>query len=79
MPDTRRTWRDLDSDSLERAYSPSSCIGGDYQPYVEAYAERSAVARATRPWQTHRYGREPHGVRQDVTNGRIEAIDGLVE
>ena len=56
MPDTRRTWRDLDSDSLERAYSPSSCIGGDYQPYVEAYAERSAVARATLPWQTHRYG-----------------------
>lgn len=30
----------------ERAYSPSSCIGGNYQPFVAAYAERSAQAVA---------------------------------
>jgi arylformamidase len=29
----------------ERAYSPSSCIGGDYQPFVEAYARQSMAAR----------------------------------
>lgn len=31
---------------LERAYSPSSCIGGDYQPYLKAYVDRSAAAHA---------------------------------
>lgn len=54
-----KTWRDLDAASLERAYSPSSCLGGNYQPFVQAYAERSAQARATLPWQTHRYGPAP--------------------
>ncbi len=29
----------------ERAYSPSSCIGGNYQPFVQAYADRSAAVR----------------------------------
>jgi arylformamidase len=29
----------------ERAYSPSSCIGGDYRPFVDAYRTRSAAAR----------------------------------
>lgn len=28
----------------ERAYSPSSCIGGDYAPFVHAYVQRSAAA-----------------------------------
>jgi arylformamidase len=28
----------------EREYSPSTCIGGDYTPYLRAYAERSAAA-----------------------------------
>ena len=54
-----KTWRDLDAASLARAYSPSSCIGGHYQPFVQAYAERSAQARATLPWQTHRCGPAP--------------------
>ena len=56
---TAAAWRALDVASLERAYSPSSCIGGNYYPYVRAYAERSAQARATLPWQTHRYGTAP--------------------
>ncbi len=29
----------------ERAYSPSSCIGGDYRPFVQAYVDRSAAVR----------------------------------
>ncbi len=41
------TWRDLDAESREREYSPSSCLGGNYQPFIEAYAERSRAARAT--------------------------------
>ena len=29
----------------ERAYSPSSCIGGNYQPFIAAYVEHSRSAR----------------------------------
>ena len=29
----------------ERAYSPSSCFGGNYQPYIQAYVEQSRQAR----------------------------------
>jgi len=43
MTDPWRTW---DSATRERAYSPSSCIGGDYRPFVAAYVERSTAARA---------------------------------
>ncbi|MEQ1806572.1 MAG: alpha/beta hydrolase [Burkholderiaceae bacterium] len=43
------TWRDLDDAAREREYSPSSCIGGNYQPFVQAYAEKSREARAHTP------------------------------
>jgi arylformamidase len=37
----------LNSDWLEREYSPSSAINGNYQPYLAAYAQRSeAVCQA---------------------------------
>lgn len=39
-------WRAFDDATREREYSPSSCIGGDYRPFIAAYAERSAAARA---------------------------------
>lgn len=39
-------WRNLDDAARERELSPSSCIGGDYRPFIAAYAERSAAARA---------------------------------
>jgi arylformamidase len=39
-------WRTLDAATLEREMSPSSCIGGDYRPFVDAYASRSAEVRA---------------------------------
>jgi len=36
---------DLPLAERERAYSPSSCIGGNYQPFVLAYATHSASVR----------------------------------
>jgi arylformamidase len=39
-------WRALPIAELEREYSPSSAIGGNYQPYIDQYAQRSAAARA---------------------------------
>ncbi|MGV3570928.1 MAG: alpha/beta hydrolase [Ramlibacter sp.] len=41
----------LDLPEREREYSPSSCIGGNYAPFLQAYAERSAAARATLPFE----------------------------
>ncbi len=46
MKSAAASWRDFDAATREREYSPSSCIGGNYQPFVAAYAERSAAARA---------------------------------
>lgn len=42
-------WRDLDAAAREREYSPSSCIGGNYQPFVRAYAQKSGEARSRTP------------------------------
>jgi len=39
----------------EQAYSPSSCIGGDYRPFLQQYQQRSDAARAL-PHQEHAYG-----------------------
>ena len=52
----------IDADT-EREYSPSSCIGGDYQPFIEAYAERSHLARRESLalgacWEQLQYGSE---------------------
>lgn len=49
-------WRSLSEAAREREYSPSSCIGGDYRPYLRAYAERSEAARRAHPPKTVRYG-----------------------
>lgn len=49
-------WRRLPAEEREREYSPSSCIGGNYQPYIRAYAELSAAARRAHPPMTIRYG-----------------------
>jgi len=42
----------------EQAYSPSSCIGGDYRPFLQQYQQRSDTARAL-PHQEHAYGGLP--------------------
>lgn len=39
-------WRTMETAELEREYSPSSAVGGDYQPFIAQYAARSEVARA---------------------------------
>ena len=38
-PPSALTWRCLDAAAREREYSPSSAIGGDYQPFIQAYAD----------------------------------------
>jgi arylformamidase len=52
-------WRRLTDAEREREYSPSSCIGGDYMPFIRAYAERSAAAHRAHPPATVQYGPTP--------------------
>ena len=52
---------DLSEAARERAYSPSSCIGGNYQPFIAAYGEQSRAARERASalgarWLEVRYG-----------------------
>jgi arylformamidase len=64
----------------ERAYSPSSCIGGDWRPYLHQYAQRSQQAHqrclhAGATWSSLAYG---GGSRQRIelcvpTQGRSAA------
>ena len=49
-------WQKLSLEDREREYSPSSCIGGDYQPYIRAYADLSQAARRSHVPVTVRYG-----------------------
>lgn len=54
-------WRSLTPAEREREVSPSTCIGGDYQPFIDAYATRSAEAREAAAalggcWIEGRYG-----------------------
>ncbi len=51
----------MQPEEREREYSPSSCIGGNYRPFIAAYQARSAGARADcsalgATWSTRRYG-----------------------
>jgi arylformamidase len=49
-------WQRLTLHDREREYSPSSCIGGNYQSYIRAYADLSAAARRSHGPVTVRYG-----------------------
>ena len=40
-------WRQMKDDEREREYSPSTAIGGNYEPFLSAYKERSDAARKT--------------------------------
>ncbi len=54
------SWRRLSDSEREREYSPSSCIGGNYRPFVQAYADRSQQARVQLRGQLNlRYGAAP--------------------
>jgi arylformamidase len=53
----------LDAAAREREYSPSSCIGGDYAPYLERYRVESARAYRTLPVRRDlRYGAAPRAL-----------------
>lgn len=57
-------WRHWSLAERERAYSPSSSIGGDWSPYRRAYQDRSAAARREAAalggrWQRLDYGPLP--------------------
>lgn len=39
-------WRELSHKDREREYSPSSCVGGNIEPFLRAYVQRSAEDRA---------------------------------
>jgi arylformamidase len=67
----RIDWRTLTPAEREAAVSPSSCIGGDYRPFIEAYATRSTEAREEATalggcWIEGRYG--------DAAAQRIELV-----
>jgi len=49
-------WLNLSEAEREREYSPSSCIGGDYMPFIEAYIDRSAQAHTANPPVSLSYG-----------------------
>lgn len=56
-------WQHMQAPERERAYSPSSCIGGNYMPFIAAYKTRSQAAYAecqTRgaTWSTQAYGQQ---------------------
>jgi arylformamidase len=61
-------WQDLSAQELEREFSPSSCIGGNYMPHILAYQQRSQSARTetlafNAPWQRLLYGPDAsHGI-----------------
>lgn len=57
-------WQQWSAAERERQVSPSSCIGGDYRPFVQAYVDRSRAASAQAQalggrWSAWRYGPEP--------------------
>ena len=56
---------DMQSDWLEREYTPSSAINGNYQPYITAYAQRSAAVRDALTSSSQlgvRYGKRPRNI-----------------
>ncbi len=38
-------WREMSDEDRQREYSPSSAIGGDFTPFIEAYVQESETAR----------------------------------
>jgi arylformamidase len=54
------SWQSFDHKTLEREYSPSSMIGGNYQPFIDAYVTDSRLALERIPSRRDlRYGSGP--------------------
>jgi arylformamidase len=64
LPPSQSPWQQMLPEQREREYSPSSCIGGNYLPFVQAYQSRSQEAYADSQacgatWLTQHYGDQP--------------------
>jgi arylformamidase len=46
MAEQKPSWQNLSLEEREREYSPSSCIGGDYRPFLAAYSTLSRQSHA---------------------------------
>jgi arylformamidase len=73
--DCELRWRQMTDSEREREYSPSSAIGGNYEPFLAAYKERSDAAREALPnFVECRYGPKPANtidlVLPDQSNGK---------
>jgi arylformamidase len=56
-------WRKLSLAELEKEYSPSSMIGGNYQPFIKSYIDDSARAYQSLACHRHlRYGAGPRAL-----------------
>ncbi len=60
-PPGAQAWRQMTRETLAREYSPSSCFGGNYQPFIDAYVSKSREARLRCEvlggvWSAHAYG-----------------------
>lgn len=72
-------WEALSAEDREREYSPSSCIGGDYMPFIQAYIDRSTQAYAAHPPVTLSYGdRDTQSVDLFVPPAADEPVPVLV-
>ncbi|MDC3347983.1 alpha/beta hydrolase [Paracoccaceae bacterium] len=50
-------WREMDAETVQREYSPSSAIGGDFLPFIKAYqADSEKACTACRTVKSLRYG-----------------------
>lgn len=57
IPGVSTLWRTMDKATIEREYSPSSVIGGNYQPFIDDYQRLSEKARtACDRIETFHYG-----------------------
>lgn len=55
------SWRNMPAEIREREYSPSSCIGGNYQPHMEAYRAQSLLARSVTASSGAKWHELPYG------------------
>lgn len=73
-------WPNMTAEIREREYSPSSCIGGNYQPYMDAYRAHSVQARSSTEsrgakWHELRYG-DQAAQRLDLCVPDLSSLDG---
>ena len=68
-------WRSLSAAQRELALSPSSAIGGNYQPLIAQYVQRSAAARAWFAAQSQHRGSSPEPSTSDGAHNAPSAAN----